>query len=193
MPGLSETPAFLPLRANVLQRAVKMRPRFRVHGDEIGAGFGEGLDIGVDRFDHQMRVEGAGGVWAQRLHDSRTKGDVGHEMAVHHIEMNPIGAGRDDIAHFLAEPGEIRRENRGGYDNVGIHKPCSDMTEPLRAMRREARLASRLGNPRIELAGRILLGHLAERYGLDLRRLSRRAKLLVALHADLAHRFLRGL
>ncbi len=193
MPGLSETPAFLPSRADVLQRAVKMRSGFSVHGDEIGARLGESPDIGVDRFDHQMRVERAGGVWAQRLHDSRAEGDVGHEMAVHHVEMKPIGAGGDDIAHFLAEPGEIRGENRWGDDNVGVHAPCSDLTEPLSATC-EARLpASRRRDMRIELAGGVALGHLAERYGLDLRRLSRRAKLLVALHADLAHRFLRGL
>ena len=35
-------------------------------------------------------------------------------MVVHHVEVDPVGAGRDDVAHLLAEPGEI-----GGQDGRG--------------------------------------------------------------------------
>jgi hypothetical protein len=35
-------------------------------------------------------------------------------MVVHHVEVNPVGAGGDDIANFLAEPGEVGRQNAGG-------------------------------------------------------------------------------
>ena len=40
--------------ADVLQRAVDMRARFGMHGDAVGAGLGERLQIGIGRRDHQM-------------------------------------------------------------------------------------------------------------------------------------------
>ena len=52
-------------------------------------------------------------VRAERLHDIGADGDVGHEMAVHHVDMDPVGAGRIDRAHLLAEPGEIGGKDRG--------------------------------------------------------------------------------
>ena len=42
----------------------------------------------------------------------RADRDIGHEMPVHHVDMDPVGAGRFDRAHFLAEPGEIGRQDR---------------------------------------------------------------------------------
>ena len=44
-------------RADRLQRAMQMRPGLGMDGDDVGAGLGEGGDIGVDRRDHQMHVE----------------------------------------------------------------------------------------------------------------------------------------
>ena len=34
-------------------------------------------------------------------------------MAVHHVDMDPVGAGRVDRAHLLAQPREIGGEDRG--------------------------------------------------------------------------------
>ena len=39
----------------------------------------------------------------KRGDDGRPEGDVGHEMPVHHVEVNPVGAGRGDFADLLAE------------------------------------------------------------------------------------------
>jgi hypothetical protein len=39
--------------------------------------------------------------------DERADGQVGHVMVVHHVEVNPVGAGADDLHHFFAEPGEV--------------------------------------------------------------------------------------
>ncbi len=33
--------------------------------------------------------------------------DVRHEMPVHDIDMDPVGAGGVDGAHFFPEPGEV--------------------------------------------------------------------------------------
>ena len=35
-----------------------MGPGFRVHGDDVGARLGKGLDAGVDGGDHQMHFSG---------------------------------------------------------------------------------------------------------------------------------------
>ena len=40
-------------------------------------------------------------------------------MAVHHIDVDPIGAGRVDGAHFLAQPREVGGQNRGCDEDFG--------------------------------------------------------------------------
>ena len=47
----------LALGADRLQRAVEMRAGLGVDGDDVGAGLGEGRDVGIGRRDHQMAVE----------------------------------------------------------------------------------------------------------------------------------------
>ena len=46
-----------PCRFNRLSGAVRVRARFWVEGDNIGAGLGKGRNIIIDRGDHQMHVE----------------------------------------------------------------------------------------------------------------------------------------
>ena len=50
--------------ADGLQRAMQMRPGFGVDGDAVAAGLGKGLEIVVDRRDHQVAVEGRRGIGA---------------------------------------------------------------------------------------------------------------------------------
>src|SRR6185437_1691378 len=70
-------------------------------------------------------VEGLAGVRSQRRDNRRPKRDVGHEMSVHHVEMDPVGAGGGDRAHLLAELGEIRRQDRGRHDHRAHCAVCS--------------------------------------------------------------------
>ena len=103
-------------RADRLQRAMQMRTGLGMDGDVIAAGLGEGLEIGIARRDHQMRVEDLLGVRAHRLDHVRPVGNVRHEMPVHHVEMDPVGAGLIDRADFLAQFGEIGGQDRGCDD-----------------------------------------------------------------------------
>ena len=80
-----------------------MRTGFRMHRDVIAAGFRERLEIGIAGRDHQMRVEDLLRVRAQRLDDVGAVGNVGHKVPVHHVEMDPVGAGRIDRADLVAE------------------------------------------------------------------------------------------
>ena len=99
---------------------MEVRPGLGMDGDDVGAGLGEGVEERVDRRDHQMDVERLGGVRAERLHHRRADREVGHEMAVHHVDVDPVGAGLVDRAHFLAEPGEVGGEDRGGDQGAAM-------------------------------------------------------------------------
>ncbi|MPL73717.1 hypothetical protein SDC9_19523 [bioreactor metagenome] len=98
--------------ADRLQRAVNMRPGLEMGRDHIGAGLGEGVDIGIDRGDHQVHVHHRLDMRPDRLHQRRAEGQVRHEMPIHHVDMDPIGTLRFDRADLLPEVGEIGRENR---------------------------------------------------------------------------------
>ncbi len=95
-----------------------MRTGFGVNGDDVAAGFGEGCEIGIGRGDHQVAVEHLVGAVADCLDDGRAEGDVGHEMAIHHIEVDPVSACFGDGFDFLAKAREIRSENGRGDERV---------------------------------------------------------------------------
>ena len=40
-------------------------------------------------------------------------------MAVHHVDVDPVGAGLVDRADLLAEPGEIGGQDRRGDERAG--------------------------------------------------------------------------
>ena len=50
----------------------------------------------------------------ERRADHRAEGEVGHVMVVHHVEVDPVGAGGDHVAHLLAQAGEVGGEDGGG-------------------------------------------------------------------------------
>jgi hypothetical protein len=99
-------------RADRLQRAVHVRAGLNVNCNDVGAGLGEGFEVKIARRDHQMHVERFLGDRADCLHHGRADGDIGHEMPVHDVNVDPIGAGGFDCADFIAQFGEIGRQNR---------------------------------------------------------------------------------
>ena len=107
-----------------LHTAVHMGAGVGVKTDQIGTGFGKGLGQGVHRRDHQMHVDrhrhaGRGfGMRLEGLANHGAEGEVGHIMVVHHIEMNPVCAGINDLAHLLTEAGKVSRQNGWG-DAIG--------------------------------------------------------------------------
>ena len=78
-------------------------PGFDMHRNNVGAGFGKRLEIGIARCDHQMDIECLFGVRTDGANDVWADGNVGNKMAVHDIDMDPVGAGSIDGAHLLAE------------------------------------------------------------------------------------------
>ena len=86
-----------------------MRAGLGVNGDDIGAGRGKVLDVWIGGRDHQMHIEGFGGMGAQGADHRRPNGDIGHEMPIHHIHVDIIGARPVDQTNFLAQLGEVCR------------------------------------------------------------------------------------
>ena len=112
---------------------------FGVDRDSIGAGRGEGFQIGVGRRDHQMDVERPRGEAPQAFDDRRPKRNVGHEMTVHDVEMVPVGAGLLDRADLFGKPREIGGEDRRRDCDFTDHPACPFVAP----RRRRSRLAAR--------------------------------------------------
>src|SRR5580704_9787018 len=83
---------------------------FAMHRDRIGARFDKNPDVLFRLADHQMRIERELGDFANRFQNRHTHRDVGHEMAVHHVEMKQVRSGTLDGANFLAESREVGSE-----------------------------------------------------------------------------------
>ncbi len=92
----------------------------------IGAGLGEGFEIRIAGRDHQMHVERLFGVRPDRFDDIRPERNVGHEMTVHDVDMDPVGARGIDRAHLLAQFREIGGEDRRGDDERPGHWTLQD-------------------------------------------------------------------
>src|SRR3989344_3934627 len=113
--GLNTRPAWMP--SALMSCSVRST---WVEGDDVGAGLGEGRGQGVNGLHHQVHVDGHlraigfDAVLAQGLADHRPEGQVGHVMVVHHVEVDPVRAGVDHVAHLFAQAGEVGREDAGG-------------------------------------------------------------------------------
>ena len=66
--------------------------RLDVDRDPVGARVAEGLHVLRGVRDHQVAVEHGVGHGSDALHERRAEGDVGHEVAVHHVEVEQVGA-----------------------------------------------------------------------------------------------------
>ena len=71
----------------------------------------------VDSFlNHQMDVQ----AFVRRLADGfqhrESKRDVGHEHAVHHVDVYPLGRAAVDHLDIVSELSEVGRQNRRSYD-----------------------------------------------------------------------------
>ena len=109
VPGFSTTPARLPSARMSCSERCGCGPASGCRQDVVGAGLGEGGEVGIDRADHQVHVERQAGVRAQRLQHQRAEAEVGDEMAVHDVEVQPVGAGGLDRLRPRRAGGRSRR------------------------------------------------------------------------------------
>jgi hypothetical protein len=63
---------------------------------------------------------------AKRLYNRRSDGDVGDEMSVHHIHMNPIGSRPLGFCNLLTQASKVGRKNRRSeFDQIVLHVEIS--------------------------------------------------------------------
>jgi hypothetical protein len=80
---------------------------FGMDGDAVRARLGEGFQIAVRAIDHQMRIDGAVADLPDGGDHTRAEADIGHEGAVHHVQVQPVGARGLNGTGLLVEPAEI--------------------------------------------------------------------------------------
>ena len=97
--------------ADVLERLPRVLARFHVDDHVVGAGFGVPAGVAVRIGDHQMRFERFPGERACGAQDGEAESQVGHEVAVHHVDLEAV----DITIHGLdlrAQAREVAIENR---------------------------------------------------------------------------------
>mmetsp|Transcript_28630 Transcript_28630/g.48893 ORF Transcript_28630/g.48893 Transcript_28630/m.48893 type:complete len:338 (+) Transcript_28630:264-1277(+) len=111
---VEDEPRLAARRAHELQRAVDVRGGLRVEGDVVSARVRKVADDPVDRRNHQVDINRLlDAVVLKRLANQWADGQVGHEMVVHDIEVNYIGASRHHVLNLLTKTGKVGGQNRG--------------------------------------------------------------------------------
>jgi hypothetical protein len=77
--------------AQLAGQPVRGTDRLGVEGDAAGAGLGVGRRPPVRVLDHQVTVERLVRRSGQRLHNGHADSQVGHEVVVHHVDVQPVG------------------------------------------------------------------------------------------------------
>src|SRR6185295_11970828 len=85
-----------------------------VDRDRVAAGVEVLLDVAGRVGDHQVRVERQSGPAPEGLDGLRPEREIRHEVAVHHIEMDAIGALPLGAGHGVGEVPEVGVEDAGG-------------------------------------------------------------------------------
>ena len=98
---------------------MKVRAGFGMDGNDVRAGLRESIEERVDGRDHQMDVERLVQCAAECLHHGRADREVRHEMAIHHVDVDPVRARFVDRAHFLAELREVGGQDGRGDEGTG--------------------------------------------------------------------------
>lgn len=97
--------------ADVLERFRNRVIRFHVNGNLVGPGIGEGVDVEVRIVQHQVHVKEQLGAPAQGGHRLRPEAEIGHEMSVHDVEVDPFQAGRLDRRQAGSQFGVVARKD----------------------------------------------------------------------------------
>ena len=101
--------------ADVLQAAVQMSAGLVVYGNVLGGGVAQHSDVAVGVYYHKVYVQGFSGLLRNVADDRETEGDIGYEDSVHHIQVDVVALGGVEHLQGLAQTGEVRGEDGGGY------------------------------------------------------------------------------
>ena len=117
------TPARLPSAFHALHGAMQIVVAFPVNEKRIGARLGKLLQIKIRVRNHQMSFQGQARHGPQRLYYHRPHRNIGHEVSIHDIHMDPVSPGLLRLRHLIAQSGKISGENGRGKFDVHIQNP----------------------------------------------------------------------
>ncbi len=102
-------------------RPVQVPARLVVHPDPVRAGLRKSGDKVVRALDHQVTVERQAGALTQRVDYRGPEGDVGHEVAVHYVDVNGRATAALGSRNFVSQAREIGGEDgRQKLDHDGV-------------------------------------------------------------------------
>ena len=90
-----------------LYGTVKVGAGLGMDADKVGPGSGKGRDHQVGGLDHEVDIQLQGAGPAAGLHNDGAVGNIGNELSVHDIDVDPLGIGGLDIFKLLFQPGEV--------------------------------------------------------------------------------------
>jgi hypothetical protein len=82
-----------------------------VDEQRIGASLGKLFEKKVRVRNHQVRLQRQAGDRPQRLYDHRAHRNVGHEVPIHDIHMDPVGPRLLRLFHLLTQTGKVSGED----------------------------------------------------------------------------------
>jgi hypothetical protein len=124
--GETTTPNPRPNSAAILRASDGIGNGFDVHRDEVSARLGELREIRRRVGGHQVTVETQASVGTERCDNRDTERDVRHEVTVHDVEVEKIGAPLDG-RHLFRQTAEVRRQQRRG--DLDVHHEI-ESTDP---------------------------------------------------------------
>ena len=94
--------------------------RFDVNRKVIAPSIDVVLEAGLGVFNHQMSVEHCVGTQrtSKASDDGRAKGQIGHEVSVHHVEVKPIEPCFHGLLAIGGQVREVGGEDAGCNDHV---------------------------------------------------------------------------
>ena len=104
----------------VLDHDTAERARDSIERLESLSDIRERLDVPVGLADHEMQIERHVRHAPDGPRGGRTERDVRHEMAVHDVEVKPVGSGIDHGAHIRFQVGKVTGEDRRSDFDHGI-------------------------------------------------------------------------
>ena len=116
-----------PELVDLLDGAVEVGAGLGVHADSVGALARVVGDRAFRFLDHQVHVEGAIGGGRDRGQERRPDRQVRHEVPVHHVDVDPVGAGLAHEANLFRESAEVAGQD-GGRDLDLVAHECSRLS-----------------------------------------------------------------
>jgi hypothetical protein len=117
-------PGLLAERLDRLDRAVDVRPRFGMDGDDVAPASANGSIQRSTGATIRWTSNGLAVCGRSAATDARADRQVGHEMPSITSTWIQSAPRCVDRAHFLAEPGKVGRKDRGRDQQLG-HWPAS--------------------------------------------------------------------